>query len=97
MRGIYLSEYPNIPKEFPMPLYIKDQDVTHLAADAVKILGAANKTEAVRQALQSAIATAKGRIPLLHRIEAVRALADTIGPVMQAYDHKRDMDDLWER
>jgi antitoxin VapB len=79
-----------------MPLYIKDQDVNHLAADAVKILGAASKTEAVRQALQSAIATAKGRIPLLQRIEAARVLADTIGPVMQAYDNKRDMDELWE-
>ena len=79
-----------------MPLYIKDPEVAHLAEDAVKLLGADNKTEAVRMALTSAIAAAKARIPLVQRLEPARALADTIGPVNPLYDHKRDMDDLWD-
>jgi antitoxin VapB len=79
-----------------MPLYIKDQEVANLAADAVKILGVNNKTEAVRLALKSALSMAKNRIPLVQRLEAARALADAIGPVSPGYDHKRDMDDLWE-
>lgn len=78
-----------------MPLYIKDPEVAHLAEDAVKFLGAENKTEAVRQALQAAIATAKGRIPLSERVKAAQALADKLGPFDPTYDHKRDMDDLW--
>jgi hypothetical protein len=79
-----------------MPLYIKDQEVANLAEAAVAILGTVNKTEAVRLALKSAISTAKGRIPLVQRIEAARALADAMGPITPGYDHKRAMDDLWE-
>ena len=79
-----------------MPLYIKDQQVADLAEDAVKILGVATKTEAVRFALQAAIAAAKARIPLAQRLAAAQALADAIGPGTPGYDHKRDMDDLWE-
>ena len=78
-----------------MPLYIKDPEVAHLAEDAVKVLGAANKTEAVRQALRSAIAAAKARIPLSERIKAAQTLIDAIGQRNPDYDHKRDMDDLW--
>lgn len=78
-----------------MPLYIKDQQVNELAEDAVKLLGASNKTEAVRQALQSAIATAKARIPLSERIKEAQAMIDAVGPPNPDYDHKADMDDLW--
>lgn len=78
-----------------MPLYIKDPEVSGLAEDAVKYLGAPNKTEAVRQALKAAIADAKSKMPLSERIEAVQALADKLGPFDPTYDHKKDMDDLW--
>ena len=78
-----------------MPLYIKDPEVAGLAEDAVKFLGAANKTEAVRMALKAAIAEARSRIPLEERIKEAQALADKLGPFDPTYDHKADMDDLW--
>ena len=78
-----------------MPLYIKDPEVGHLAEDAMKFLGAANKTEAVRMALQAAIANARAKIPMEERIKEAQALADKLGPFNPAYDHKADMDDLW--
>ncbi len=79
-----------------MSLFIRDPEVNELAAEAVRILGAKNKTEAVREALKSAIRTAKEKIPLRDRIEAARRRADELGPVDPTYDHKRDMDALWE-
>lgn len=79
-----------------MALYIKDESVADLANKAVKLLGVPNKTEAVRVALTAAILAAKANTPLIARIEAARALADEIGPLDPGYDHKRDMDDLWE-
>ena len=78
-----------------MPLYIKDPEVSGLAEDAVKYLGAPNKTEAVRQALKAAIADAKSRIPLSERIKEAQAMIDALGPPNPDYDHKADMDDLW--
>lgn len=78
-----------------MPLYIKDPEVAGLAEDAVKFLGAANKTEAVRQALKAAIAEARSKIPLAERIKEAQAMIDALGPPNPDYDHKADMDDLW--
>ena len=79
-----------------MPLYIKDPEVAGLAEDAVKFLGAANKTEAVRMALKAAIAEARSRIPLEERIKAIQDELDAkLGPCDPTYDHKADMDDLW--
>ena len=66
-----------------------------LAEDAVKFLGARNKTEAVRMALKAAIANAKAQIPLADRIKVLQDKMDAIGPFDPTYDHKRDMDDLW--
>lgn len=79
-----------------MPLYIRDQEVAALAEEAVRILGAVNKTEAVRAALRSAILTAKAGKPLRERLGAARDLADSIGPVDPDHDHRRDMNTLWE-
>jgi antitoxin VapB len=78
-----------------MPLYIKDPEVAGLAEDAVKVLHAANKTEAVRMALKAAIAKAKSEIPLEERIKAAQAMIDAVGSPNPNYDHKADMDDLW--
>lgn len=79
-----------------MPLYIKDPEVAHLAEDAVKFLGAENKTEAVRQALKAAISEAKARIPLAERIRDLQDMMASLGPSDPSYDHKADMDDLWD-
>ena len=78
-----------------MPLYIKDPEVSGLAEDAVKYLGAANKTEAVRQALKAAIAQARAKIPIEERIREAQAIIDALGPPNPDYDHKADMDELW--
>jgi antitoxin VapB len=78
-----------------MPLYIKDPEVSGLAEDAVKYLGAANKTEAVRMALKAAIAEARAKIPLEERIKALQDRAAKLGPFDPTYDHKADMDELW--
>lgn len=78
-----------------MPLYIKDPEVSGLAEDAVKYLGAENKTEAVRMALKAAIAEARAKIPLAERIKEAQAMIDAMGPSNPDYDHKADMDDLW--
>ena len=79
-----------------MPLYIKDPEVAGLAEDAVKYLHAANKTEAVRMALKAAIAEARAKIPLEERIKPLQDMIAALGPPNPDYDHKRDMDDLWE-
>ncbi|TPE46781.1 type II toxin-antitoxin system VapB family antitoxin [Amaricoccus solimangrovi] len=79
-----------------MPLYIRDPEVAALAEEAVRVLGATNKTEAVRAALKTTILDARRRTPLRERIEAARRLADALGPADPAYDHGRDMHALWE-
>ncbi|WP_075222801.1 type II toxin-antitoxin system VapB family antitoxin [Acuticoccus yangtzensis] len=77
-------------------LFIRDETINELAVEAMALTGAKNKTEAVRAALQAAIASAKERVPLHQRLEAAQALADKIGPVDPDYDAKADSDALWE-
>lgn len=76
-------------------LFIRDEAVNALAVEAMKLTGAVNKTEAVRAALNAAIATAKDQVPLLERLEAARILADKVGPVDPGYDAKADADAMW--
>ena len=78
-----------------MPLYIKDPEVSGLAEDAVKYLHAANKTEAVRMALKSAIAEARSKIPLEERIKELQERAAAIGPRDPDYDHRAYMREIW--
>ena len=81
---------------YTMPgLFIRDEAVNALAVEAMKLTGAENKTEAVRAALNAAIAAAKDQVPLLERLEAARILADKIGPVDAEYDAKADADAMW--
>lgn len=77
-------------------LFIRDETVNDLATEAMKIMGASSKTEAVRAALQAAIHSAKKQVPLSKRLDEARRLADQIGQVNPDYDAKADMDDLWE-
>ncbi|MDF2143288.1 type II toxin-antitoxin system VapB family antitoxin [Paenirhodobacter sp. CAU 1674] len=76
-------------------LFIRDEAVNALAVEAMKLTGAANKTEAVRAALKAAIKAAKDQVPLMERLEAARNLADQLGPVEPEYDAKADADALW--
>ena len=76
-------------------LFIRDEAVNALALEAMKLTGAENKTEAVRAALNAAIATAKDQVPLLERLETARTLADKVGPVDADYDAKADADAMW--
>ncbi|SFQ70109.1 antitoxin VapB [Roseivivax halotolerans] len=76
-------------------LFIRDEAVNALAVEAMKLTGAENKTEAVRAALNAAIATAKDQVPLLERLEVARNLADRVGPVDPDYDAKADADAMW--
>lgn len=79
------------------PLYIRDADVNDLAEEAMRVLEARNKTEAVRQALQSAITASKRSKSLGDRIGAIRESLQKLGPPDPNYDHKQDMDELWRK
>ena len=78
-----------------MPLYIKDPEVSGLAEDAVKFLGAPNKTEAVRMALKAAIAEARAKVPLEDRIRDLQDRVAAMGPRDPDYDHRAYMRELW--
>jgi antitoxin VapB len=78
-----------------MPLYIKDPEVSGLAEDAVKFLGVANKTEAVRMALKAAIAGARAKKPLEDRIRDLQDRVAAMGPRDPDYDHKAYMREIW--
>jgi antitoxin VapB len=78
-----------------MALYIKDPEVSGLAEDAVKFLGAANKTEAVRMALKAAIAEARAKVPLEDRIRDLQDRVAAMGPRDPDYDHRAYMREIW--
>ena len=78
-----------------MPLYIKDPDVAKMAEELRKLTSAPSKTEAVREALKSAIAAAARRPPLSERLQGAIELARKIGPPDPDFDQKRFFDEMW--
>ena len=78
-----------------MPLYIKDPDVAEMAEALRKLTSARSKTEAVRQALKSALAAAAQRPPLSERLRNAVELARRIGPIDPDFDEKRFFDEMW--
>lgn len=78
----------------PMPLYIRDQAVSDLVAKAQTALGARTKTDAVRIALERAIAAADAGKDANARLARARALAGRFRQT-PPYDHKADMDAGW--
>ncbi len=78
-----------------MPLYIKDPDVAEMAEALRKLTCARSKTEAVRQALRSALAAATERPPLSERLRSAVELARQIGPADPDFDQKRFFDEMW--
>ncbi|WP_020177678.1 type II toxin-antitoxin system VapB family antitoxin [Methylopila sp. M107] len=83
-----------------MPLYIRDDEVADLARRTKEATGAKTVTEAVRVALERALAEAKVKAgvkdqrPLRDRIAEVVARADAMGPSDHSFDMKAFMDDL---
>ncbi len=78
-----------------MPLYIRDDSVDDLAKKVMRVTGAANKTEAVRLALQARLETEKAKKSLLERIMECQAMADEIGKPDPSFDQKTFSDDMW--
>ncbi|MBN8934669.1 MAG: type II toxin-antitoxin system VapB family antitoxin [Rhizobium pusense] len=76
-----------------MPLYIKDEEVNQLA-DELTGLTKTSKTEAVRSALQSAIAIRKANLPIREKLAKTLALSKEYGPYGPG-DQKAETDELW--
>jgi antitoxin VapB len=80
-----------------MSLYIRDSAVDDLAKKVQKLTKAANKTEAVRWALENELARAKESIPLIKRIGKIQdEVAKQLGPNPKPFDMKAFSDELWE-
>jgi antitoxin VapB len=83
-----------------MPLYIRDDEVAELARRAKEATGAKTVTEAVKVALEKALAEAKinnGKTSSpspLDRFAKAIAMADAMGPSDHSVDMKAFMDDL---
>jgi antitoxin VapB len=84
-----------VTQEVSMPLYIRDDSVDDLAVKLMKLTGASNKTEAVRDALLARMASVEQKRPLLDRITDAQVIADRIGPVDRDQDLKAFMDEMW--
>lgn len=76
-----------------MPLYIKDPEVDRLTSELVA-LTKSSKVDAVKEALKSAIASRKARLPIRERLAKTLAMADAAGPFHPG-DHKQETDEMW--
>lgn len=76
-----------------MPLYIKDEEVNRLA-DELTRLTKSSKTEAVRNALKSAIASRKSNLPIREKLAKSLAMSQEAGPYYPG-DHKAETDEMW--
>lgn len=79
-----------------MPLYIKDDAVAELARRTKEAMGASTVTEAVRVALEKALAEAKPRKFDDELFAKALAMADAMGPSDHSVDMKQFMDDLYD-
>jgi antitoxin VapB len=80
-----------------MSLYIRDPSVDALATELQQRMGVKTKTEAVRAALENALAETPEPLSLE---EHIRVLQDNIkammGPNKAEFDEKAFMDEMWE-
>ena len=81
-------------KGYPMPLYIKDDEVDALAAELQSLSGTRSKTEAVRSALQNEIKRKRKEIPLAERIAKLQEKVRKLGPGDPDFDMKKFSDEL---
>ncbi|OJF94463.1 hypothetical protein AX760_09630 [Pararhizobium antarcticum] len=78
-----------------MPLYVRDESVNDLAAQAQRVLKTRTKTEAIRIALERAISTEENRPPLMERLKKIQDQAAALGPVDPDFDQKAYLDEMW--
>ncbi|MGI2036347.1 type II toxin-antitoxin system VapB family antitoxin [Rhizobium panacihumi] len=76
-----------------MPLYIKDPEVDRLTSELIAITKT-SKVDAVKDALKSAIASKKAKLPIRERLAKTLAMADAAGPFHPG-DHKQETDEMW--
>lgn len=62
-----------------MPLYIRDDKVDALAVELQAVTGAATKTEAVRAALEDAIARRRDKTSMIDGIRQAQAMVRAMG------------------
>lgn len=79
-----------------MALYIRDSEVDELAVQLQKMMKAPTKTEAVRAALKHELERNRAEIPLIERLERIRAEALASGLVPNPdFDQKAFFDEMW--
>ena len=71
-----------------MPLYIRDDNVSDLALEAMRLTGAKTKTEVVRDALLATIQAKKNEKPIM---ELIRELQDDLNRELGPPDPDFDM------
>lgn len=78
-----------------MPLYIRDDKVDHLAEQVMKATGAKSKTDAVRRALQAALAAKLNQTPIAERIKPLQSRVAELGAADPDFDMKTFTDEMW--
>ena len=79
-----------------MALYIRDDAVDALAIELQKLTRAPTKTEAVREALQTAVDRKRSEVPLAERLARIRAEAEAAGLTPNPkFDQKAFFDEMW--
>ena len=83
-----------------MPLYVRDERVNQLAEQARQILNVPTKTDAIRQALEKVVETAKPaeepEKPLAERLKALQDRYKSMGTPNPDFDEKKFLDEMWE-
>ncbi|HMN72420.1 MAG TPA: type II toxin-antitoxin system VapB family antitoxin [Rhodoblastus sp.] len=79
-----------------MGLFIRDPAVDALASELQRTTRAATKTEAVRAALEQALARARKAQSFDERNAGVMKMADALGRTRADFDMKAFTDAMWE-
>lgn len=80
-----------------MSLYIRDPGVDALAIELQQRMGVKTKTEAVRTALEKALADASAPLSLEERVRPIQdRIKAMMGPNKVEFDEKAFMDEMWE-
>jgi antitoxin VapB len=80
-----------------MALYVRDPSVDALATELKQRMGVKTKTEAVRMALEMALAAGPRPLTLEERIRPIQdSVKARMGPLKIEFDEKAFMDEMWE-
>lgn len=81
-----------------MPFNINDSTVDALLDQVMKQSGIKTKVGAIRQALQHEAERLSKKTPLRDKLAAIREQKNrTLGGPVKGVDHKKMMDELWEK